>query len=157
MSRSKIVGIVCGVVAVLSLALAVCVAFQPVAMGADPNTPPAQVSWVTLLAGLFSGTTVASIAAFWKAAQPTVATIAKVVLPGVPVPPADLSKASQDVIELAAAVTFYLAHKDDENAKRRFILAALTEVGDITPPAVAAPLSALTSAIMSIWFPAPKA
>lgn len=134
---------------------------QPVAMSAGPDgtvspASDATLSFTTLFFGLFSASTVGTVLTWWKNHQATVATVVHTIAPGVPVPPADIGQSAADAVELAAAVTWYLNHKDDESAKRRFVVAALTEVGDIMPAEVHGPLSELSSAITSFWFPGTK-
>ena len=139
-----------------------CVAAsQPVVMSSGPDgtmspSSDATLSFATLFFGLFSASGVGAVMTWWKNHQATVATVVHAIAPGVPLPPADIGKSAADAVELAAAVTWYLNHKDDESAKRRFVVAALTEVGDIMPAEVHGPLSELSSAITSFWFPATK-
>ena len=162
MSKSKISAIVLGVVAVLSLGLAfACSASTPMTMGADGSEPTAAIPWATLLSAIgFSslGGAFATISAFWAKVQPIVGPIIHTVSPGVPVIPADISKPATDAIELVKASLAYEANKTDKNAQRRMILAAITEISDVTgmeSPTVAAALNQLLIAAANVWAPAP--
>jgi hypothetical protein len=114
------------------------------------------VSWVSLLMSLFTGSTVASIAAFWRQWQPTVKTIRDTIAPGIPIPPAEIEQQLQAATELLQAVIAF-SKNGDAASQRRMVVALMTELAMISEtqsPEIAAAVGALMQAITAKWFPA---
>ena len=129
---------------------------QPMAVGADGVVTAPTMSWVSLLMSLFTGSTVASIAAFWKSVQPAVATITHTIAPGIPIPPANVTAQIEAASELLQAVVAY-SKNNDAASQRRMVLALMTELSTISEtqsPEIAAAVSAAMQAITAKWFPA---
>jgi len=145
--------------AVVAASCLIGVAFlagQPVAVGADGVVTAPTVSWVSLLMSLFTGSTVASIAAFWKSVQPAVATITHTIAPGIPIPPADVIAQIEAASELLQAVVSY-SKNGDAASQRRMVLALMTELSKISEtqsPEIATAVSTAMQAITAKWFPA---
>jgi len=116
--------------------------------------------WMAQIFGAItsSGLTVATVVSFLKTWAPSVI---HAVMPDAKLP--DLSdpkiqKEVTDVVELGEATLGYLANRDDKGAQRRFVLAAVTELGDIAElksPDIAKAVSELGGAIAARWFPSP--
>jgi len=113
------------------------------------------VSWVSLLMSVCTGSTVASIAAFWKSVQPAVATITHTIAPGIPIPPADVTAQVEAASELLQAVIAY-SKNGDAASQRRMVLALMTELSTISEtqsPEIATAVSTAMQAITAKWFP----
>jgi len=145
--------------AVVAAGCLVGVAFlagQPVAVGADGVVTAPTVSWVSLLMSLFTGSTVASIAAFWRQWQPTIKSVRDTIAPGIPIPPAEIEQQLQAATELLQAVVAF-SKNGDAAAQRRMVVALMTELAMISEtqsPEIAAAVGALMQAITAKWFPA---
>jgi hypothetical protein len=145
--------------AVVAAGCLVGVAFlagQPVAVGADGVVNSPTVSWVSLLMSLFTGSTVASIAAFWRQWQPTIKSVRDTIAPGIPIPPAEIEQQLQAATELLQAVVAF-SKNGDAAAQRRMVVALMTELAMISEtqsPEIAAAVGALMQAITAKWFPA---
>ena len=129
---------------------------QPVAVGADGVVTAPTVTWVSLLMSLFTGSTVASIAALWRQWQPTIKSVRDTIAPGIPIPPADVTAQIEAVSELLQAVISY-SKNGDAASQRRMVLALMTELSTISEtqsPEIAAEVSAVMQAITAKWFPA---
>jgi hypothetical protein len=129
---------------------------QPVAVGADGVVTAPTVSWVSLLMSLFTGSTVASIAAFWRQWQPTIKSVRDTIAPGIPIPPAEIEQQLQAATELLQAVVAF-SKNGDAAAQRRMVVALMTELAMISEtqsPEIAAAVGALMQAITAKWFPA---
>ena len=114
------------------------------------------VSWVSLLMSLFTGSTVASIAAFWRQWQPTIKSVRDTIAPGIPIPPAEIEQQLQAATELLQAVVAF-SKNGDAAAQRRMVVALMTELAMISEtqsPEIAAAVGALMQAITAKWFPA---
>ena len=145
--------------AMVASACLVGVAFlagQPVAVGADGVVTAPTMSWVSLLMSMFTGSTVASIAAFWKSVQPAVATITHTIAPGIPIPHADVIAQLEAASELLQSVLSY-SKNGDAASQRRMVLALMTELSKISEtqsPEIATAVSTAMLAITAKWFPA---
>ena len=129
---------------------------QPVAVGADGVVTAPTVSWVSLLMSLFTGSTVASIAAFWRQWQPTIKSVRDTIAPGIPIPPAEIEQQLQAATELLQAVVAF-SKNGDAAAQRRMVVALMTELAMISEtqsPEIAAAVGSLMQAITAKWFPA---
>jgi hypothetical protein len=129
---------------------------QPVVVGADGVVTAPTVSWVSLLMSLFTGSTVASIAAFWRQWQPTIKSVRDTIAPGIPIPPAEIEQQLQAATELLQAVVAF-SKNGDAAAQRRMVVALMTELAMISEtqsPEIAAAVGALMQAITAKWFPA---
>jgi hypothetical protein len=129
---------------------------QPVAVGADGVVNSPTVSWVSLLMSLFTGSTVASIAAFWRQWQPTIKSVRDTIAPGIPIPPAEIEQQLQAATELLQAVVAF-SKNGDAAAQRRMVVALMTELAMISEtqsPEIAAAVGSLMQAITAKWFPA---
>lgn len=124
-------------------------------VGSDGVVTAPTMNWISLLMSLFTGSTVASIAAFWKSIQPAVATITHTIAPGIPVPPADVAEQIEAASELLQAVVAY-SKNNDAASQRRMVLALMTELSTISEtqsPEIASAVSAAMQAITAKWFP----
>jgi hypothetical protein len=151
----KMFGIVFAAIAALCLVGIAFIAGQPPTVGADGVVAPVAISWVSLILSLFTGSTVASIAAFWKSVQPTVATITQTIAPGIPIPPADIIRQLETASELLQAVLAY-SKNGDAASQRRMVLALMTELSTISEtqsPEIATAVSTAMQAITAKWFP----
>jgi hypothetical protein len=129
---------------------------QPVAVGADGVVTAPTVSWVSLMMSLFTGSTVASIAAFWRQWQPTIKSVRDTIAPGIPIPPAEIEQQLQAATELLQAVVAF-SKNGDAASQRRMVVALMTELAMISEtqsPEIAAAVGALMQAITAKWFPA---
>jgi len=132
---------------------------QPVAVGTDGVVTAPTVSWVSLLMSLFTGSTVASIAAFWRQWQPTIKSVRDTIAPGLPLPPAEIEQQLQAATELLQAVVAF-SKNGDAASQRRMVVALMTELAMISEtqsPEIAAAVGALMQAITAKWFPASEA
>jgi hypothetical protein len=105
---------------------------------------------------LFTGSTVASIAAFWRQWQPTIKSVRDTIAPGVPIPPAEIEQQLQAATELLQAVVAF-SKNGDAASQRRMVVALMTELAMISEtqsPEIAASVGALMQAITAKWFPA---
>jgi hypothetical protein len=105
---------------------------------------------------LFTGSTVASIAAFWRQWQPTIKSVRDTIAPGIPIPPAEIEQQLQAATELLQAVVAF-SKNGDAAAQRRMVVALMTELAMISEtqsPEIAAAVGALMQAITAKWFPA---
>jgi hypothetical protein len=129
---------------------------HPVAVGADGVVTAPTVSWVSLLMSLFTGSTVASIAAFWRQWQPTIKSVRDTIAPGIPIPPAEIEQQLQVATELLQSVLSY-SKNGDAASQRRMVLALMTELSKISEtqsPEIATAVSTAMLAITAKWFPA---
>ena len=113
------------------------------------------VSWVSLLMSLFTGSTVASIAALWRQWQPTIKAVRDTVSPGIPIPSAEIGEQLQAATELLQAVIAF-SKNGDGPSQRRMVVALMTELSMISEtqsPEIAAAVSAVMQAITAKWFP----
>lgn len=152
MSRS---GLVFAAIAAACIVGVAFIAGQPPTVGADGVVAPVAISWVSLILSLFTGSTVASIAAFWKSVQPAVATITQTISPGIPIPPADITRQLETASELLQAVIAY-SKNGDAASQRRMVLALMTEVTSLSEtqsPEIATAVSTAMQAITAKWFP----
>jgi hypothetical protein len=150
------IAIVCAVVASGCLVGIAVLGGQPVAVGADGVVTAPTVSWVSLLMSLFTGSTVASIAAFWRQWQPTIKSVRDTIAPGIPIPPAEIEQQLQAATELLQAVVAF-SKNGDAASQRRMVVALMTELAMISEtqsPEIAASVGALMQAITAKWFPA---
>ena len=128
---------------------------QPVAVGSDGVFTAPTVSWISLLMSLFTGSTVASIAALWRQWQPTIKAVRDTVAPGIPIPPAEIEEQFQAATELLQAVVAY-SKNGDAASQRRMVLALMTELSTISEtqsPEIATAVSTAMQAITAKWFP----
>lgn len=154
----KTFGIVFAAIAATCLVGVAFLAGQPPTVGADGVVAPVAISWVSLILSLFTGSTVASIAAFWKSVQPAVATITKTIAPGMPIPPADVTEQLEDASELLLSVLAY-SKNGDPASQRRMVLALMTQLTSLSEtqsPEIATAVSTAMLAITAKWFPSVK-
>jgi hypothetical protein len=105
---------------------------------------------------LFTGSTVASIAAFWRQWQPTIKSVRDTIAPGIPIPSAEIEQQLQAATELLQSVISY-SKNGDAASQRRMVLALMTELSTISEtqsPEIAAAVSAVMQAITAKWVPA---
>ena len=111
-----VLAILFGVIAASAL-FAVVLYPQPRAFGAD-GTPASGISILTLLKGVFvSCGGMSGLMALLAKLQPFI-NAGKSIVPGGQLIPDNLPKVAEDAVELASAVNFYLANKNDENAAK---------------------------------------
>ena len=150
------IGIVFAAIAAICLAGVAFLAGQPPTVGADGVVAPVAISWVSLILSLFTGSTVASIAAFWRQWQPTIKAVRDTIAPGVPIPPAEVEQQLQAATELLQAVLAF-SKNGDAASQRRMVVALMTElslISETQSPEISAAVSAVMQAITAKWFPA---
>ena len=151
----KTFGIVFAGIAAACLVGVAFLASQPPTVGADGVVAPVAISWVSLILSLFTGSTVASIAAFWRQWQPTIKAVRDTIAPGVPIPPAEIEQQLQAATELLQAVLAF-SKNGDAASQRRMVVALMTElslISETQSPEIAAAVSAVMQAITAKWFP----
>ena len=151
----KTFGIVFAAIAATCLVGVAFLAGQPPTVGADGVVAPVAISWVSLILSLFTGSTVASIAAFWRQWQPTIKAVRDTMAPGVPIPPADIEQQLQAATELLQSVVAF-SQNGDAASQRRMVVALMTElslISETQSPEIAAAVSAVMQAITAKWFP----
>ena len=149
-------GIVFAGIAAACLVGVAFIAGQPPTVGADGVVAPVAISWVSLILSLFTGSTVASIAAFWRQWQPTIKAVRDTIAPGVPIPSAEIEQQLQAATELLEAVLAF-SKNGDAASQRRMVVALMTElslISETQSPEIAAAVSAVMQAITAKWFPA---
>ena len=148
-------GIVFAAIAATCLVGVAFLAGQPPTVGADGVVAPVAISWVSLILSLFTGSTVASIAAFWRQWQPTIKAVRDTIAPGVPIPAAEIEQQLQAATELLQAVVAF-SKNGDAASQRRMVVALMTElslISETQSPEIAAAVSAVMQAITAKWFP----
>lgn len=151
----KTFGIVFAGIAAACLVGVAFLAGQPPTVGADGVVAPVAISWVSLILSLFTGSTVASIAAFWRQWQPTIKAVRDTMAPGVPIPPAEIEQQLQAATELLQAVLAF-SKNGDAASQRRMVVALMTElslISETQSPEISAAVSAVMQAITAKWFP----
>ena len=151
----KTFGIVFAAIAATCLVGVAFLASQPPTVGADGVVAPVAISWISLVLSLFTGSTVASIAAFWRQWQPTIKAVRDTIAPGVPIPPAEIEQQLQAATELLQAVLAF-SKNGDAASQRRMVVALMTElslISETQSPEIAAAVSAVMQAITAKWFP----
>ena len=152
----KTFGIVFAAIAATCLVGVAFLAGQPPTVGADGVVAPVAISWVSLILSLFTGSTVASIAAFWRQWQPAIRAVRDTIAPSVPIPPAEIEQQLQAATELLQAVLAF-SKNGDAASQRRMVVALMTElslISETQSPEIAAAVSAVMQAITAKWFPA---
>ena len=152
----KTFGIVFAAIAAMCLVGVAFIAGQPPTVGAGGVVAPVAISWVSLILSLFTGSTVASIAAFWRQGQPTIKAVRDTMAPGVPIPPAEIEQQLQAATELLQAVLAF-SKNGDAASQRRMVVALMTElslISETQSPEISAAVSAVMQAITAKWFPA---
>ena len=167
MSRRSLFGAACVVVAIISFCFFIGSLSSPstpvpVPVGADGEAVAGiQIPWGLILSTcLGSGSLVTAIGAFLTKAVPSIGHgLGSSTTPGGSVTINPGGKQGEDVIELVEATLFFVNHRQDPAAIRRFAMAVLTELGDLfsSQPTVQRAISGLTTAIMSVFFPSPAA
>ena len=151
----KTFGIVFAAIAATCLVGVAFLAGQPPTVGADGVVAPVAISWVSLILSLFTGSTVASIAAFWRQWQPTIKAVRDTIAPGVLIPPAEIEQQLQAATELLQSVVAF-SKNGDAASQRRMVVALMTElslISETQSPEIAAAVSAVMQAITAKWFP----
>ena len=151
----KTFGIVFAAIAATCLVGVAFIAGQPPTVGADGVVAPVAISWVSLILSLFTGSTVASIAAFWRQWQPTIKAVRDTIAPGVPIPAAEIEQQLQAATELLQSVVAF-SKNADAASQRRMVVALMTElslISETQSPEIAAAVSAVMQAITAKWFP----
>ena len=152
----KTFGIVFAAIAAACLVGVAFLAGQPPTVGADGVVAPVAISWVSLILSLFTGSTVASIAAFWRQWQPTIKAVRDTVAPSLPIPPVEIEQQLQAATELLQSVVAF-SKNADAASQRRMVVALMTElslISETQSPEIAAAVSAVMQAITAKWFPA---
>ena len=148
-------GIVFAGIAAACLVGVAFIAGQPPTVGADGVVAPVAISWVSLILSLFTGSTVASIAAFWRQWQPTIKAVRDTMAPSLPIPSAEIEQQLQAATELLQSVVAF-SQNGDAASQRRMVVALMTElslISETQSPEIAAAVSAVMQAITAKWFP----